>query len=95
MTERGICPSCKRPLPHEHASEPRERSIFAISAPKGERAEEITEMLEGITDQWHDAGVVPVGEKSWKFRNLHLILHQVLTAPPEVRAALVPSEEGA
>lgn len=95
MTEREKCDSCGRVLPAESSDAPRERSIFAVSAPKGESAQELVDLLEQISHKWEVAGALAPGEKSWKFRNLHMILYAVATAPPEVSARLMPSETGA
>lgn len=94
MTDREVCSECGRPLPHEHADSPRERSVFSVQAPKGESAAQLVELLEQASARLERSGFVAPGERSWKFRNLHAILYAVATAREELLDELFPPDEG-
>jgi hypothetical protein len=89
-----VCEACGRKIPTEAADSPRDRSVFSVMAPKGEHAKSLVHLLEDISQQWADAGAIPPGEKSWRFRNLHMVLYSVATAPADVRERLMPREAG-
>lgn len=92
MTDREVCSECGRPLPHEHADAPRERSVFSVQTPKGERAGQLVELLEQCSARMERAGGIAPGERSWKYRNLHMILYAVSTAREDVFNELFPGD---
>lgn len=95
MSDRPVCDSCGRPLPHEPSDAPvRKRSIVAISEPKGEEGT-LIDLMEQVATGYREAGLLPPGEPTWKYGVVHFALLSVAQARGDVRLALMPSETGA
>ena len=72
------------------------RSKVVIYEPHGEDGT-LDELLEQLVEKyqsiWPDE-LSEVGSRHWRYKALHFAIYSLVTAPPDVAARLLPSEQG-